>query len=120
MILATGPAAEARTSSRWLIGLSVMFFSLVVLAGNAGRIDISAASDDDRLVDEIYSNSSGWRKPPEYEQEWRPEKQQQESRIRFGYDSAYDEMRARDSPYTRDTGLGLTDRPQNTQFKIGF
>jgi hypothetical protein len=120
MILATVPATEARTSGRWLIGISVMFFSFVVLAGNSGRIDISPAYDDDRLADEIYSNSSGWRKPPEYEREWRPEQQQQESRIQFGYDSAYDEMRARDSVYSQDTGMGLTDRPQNTQFKIGF
>ena len=120
MILATVPASEARSSGRWLIGLSVMFFSLVVLAGNAERIDISPTYDDDRLADEIYSNSSGWRKPPEYEREWRPEQQQQESRIQFGYDSAYDEMRAKDSAYSQDTGTGLTDRPQNTQFKIGF
>ena len=120
MILATDPATEARTSSRWLIGLSVMFFSLIVLAENAGRIDISPAYDEDRLADEIYSNSSGWRKPPEYEREWRPEQQQQESRIQFGYDSAYDEMRARDGTYSQGAGPGLTDRPQNTQFKIGF
>ena len=120
MILATDPATEARNSSRWLLGLSVTLFSLAVLAENAARIDITPVYDDDRQSDEIYSNASGWRKPPAYENEWRPEKQQQESRIKFGYDSAYEDMRARDSVFSQDAGTGLTERPQNTQFKIGF
>ena len=120
MILATDPATETLTGSRWTIGLSVMLFSLVVLAENAARIDITPAYDDDRLTDEIYSSSGGWRKSPAYENEWRPEKQKQESRIQFGYDSAYEEMRARDSGYSLNTGSSLIDHPQNTQFKIGF
>jgi len=120
MTLAMDPATEARISSRWLIGLSVMLFSLVVLAENADRLDISPAYNDDRLSHEIYNSSSGWRKPPEYENEWRPEQQKQESRIQFGYDSAYEEMRARGTYNSLDTGLGLKGQPQNTQFKIGF
>jgi hypothetical protein len=120
MILSMDPAAEAHSSSRWLIGLSVMLFSLVVLAENAARLDISPAYDDDRLTDEIYNSANGWRKPPEYENEWRPEKQKQESRIQFGYDSAYEEMGARGNDYSLDTGLGVIDHPQNTQLKISF
>ena len=120
MILATDQATDLQGGSRWLLGLAVMLFSLVVLAENTDRIDISPGHADDRLADEIYSNSGGWRKPATYENEWRPEKPQQESRIRFGYDSAYEEMRARDSVFSQDTGPGLADRPQNTQFKIGF
>lgn len=120
MILAMNPATEARINSRWLTGLSVMLFSLVVLAENAPRLDISPAYDDDRLSDQIYNSASGWRTPQEYESEWRPEQQQQESRIQFGYDSAYEEMRARGNNSSLDTGSGLKDHPQNTQFKIGF
>jgi hypothetical protein len=120
MILAPDPAAEMQNISRWLLGLSVTLFSLVVLAENTAQIDISPAYDGDRQADEIYSNASGWRTLPAYENEWRPEMQQQESRIQFGYDSAYEEMRARDRAFSQDTGQGLTDRPQNTQFKIGF
>jgi hypothetical protein len=114
------PAAEARISSRWLIGLSVMLFSLVVLAENAARLEISPAYDDYRLTDEIYDSASGWRKSPVYENEWRPEKQKQEGRVQFGYDSAYEEMRARDNDYSLDTGLGGIDHPQNTQLNISF
>jgi hypothetical protein len=120
MILAMDPAAETRVNSRWLIGLSVMLFSIAVLAENASRIDIAPTYDDDRVTDEIYNSASGWRTPPEFESEWRPERQQQQSRIQFGYDSAYEEMRARDNDNRLDTGMGLKDHPQNTQFKIGF
>jgi hypothetical protein len=120
MILAIYPATEAHISSRCLIGLSVMLFSLVVLAENAARPDISPVYDDDRLTNEIYDNATEWRKPPAYESEWRPEKQKQNSRIQFGYDSAYEEMRARDNDYSTDTGVGRIDHPQNTQLNISF
>ena len=120
MILAMNPATQVHTGSRWLIGLPVLLLSFVVLAENAARLDISPAYDDDRLTDEIYDNASGWRKPPAYENEWRPEKQKQTSRIQFGYDSAYEEMRARGKDYTLDTGLGNMDHPQNTQINISF
>jgi hypothetical protein len=120
MILAMNPAAGARVSSLWLIGLSVMLFSLVVLAENATRLDILPADDDDRLTDEIYNSANGWRTPTEYENEWRPGTQQQTSRIQFGYDSAYEEMRARDNNNGLDTGLGGIDHPQNTQLNISF
>jgi hypothetical protein len=120
MILAMDPATEAFNNNRWLIGLSAMLFSLVVLAENATRLDITPAYDDDRLTDEIYDNATGWRQPPSYESEWRPEKQMQTSRIQFGYDSAYEEMRARGKDYNLDTGLGRIDHPQNTQINISF
>ena len=120
MILAMDTAIASHISSRWLIGLSVLMFSLVVLAENVGRLDISPAYDDYRLTDEIYNSANGWRKPPEYESEWRPERQKQESRIQFGYDSAYEEMRTRGKDYTLDTGLGNMDHPQNTQINISF
>ncbi len=120
MILAMDPATEAGNGNRWLIGLPVMLFSLVVLAENADRLDISPAYGDERQADEIYNSATGWRKPPEFESEWRPEQQQQQSRIQFGYDSAYEEMKARGNDFSLDTGSGLDDRPQNAQFKIGF
>lgn len=119
MILTMGPASEAGTGSRWFIGLSVMLFSIVVLAENATRLEISP-SYDDRLTDEVYSSANGWRKPPEYESEWRPEKHKQQSRIQFGYDSVYDEMRARGNTDWPDNGLGVVDHPQNTQLRISF
>lgn len=122
MILAIYSVPEARISSRWLFGLSVMLFSLVVWAENATRLNISPAYvDEDLVTDEIYNSAIGWRTLPEYENEWRPEIRQEENRIQFGYDSAYEEMRARgNNAHTLDTNLGFAERPQNTQFRIGF
>ena len=120
MILTIDPASEAHIGYRWLIGLSVMLFSIVVLAQNTNRLDITPAYNDDRMSDGIYHSVTGWRAPNEEENEWRPEKQPQESRIQFGYDSAFEEMRARDNDFNLDTGSDIRDNPQNTQFKIGF
>ena len=120
MILAMATATETGNSSRWLIGVSIMLVSFVVLAENTARLEISPVYDDDLVIDEIYKSANGWRKPPEYESEWRPEKQAQKSRIQFGYDSAYEEMRARGKDYNLDTGLGRIDHPQNTQLNISF
>jgi hypothetical protein len=119
MILAIDTATGARLGSRWLIGLSVMLFSLIVLAENATQLDLSPAYDD-LQTNEIYSSTSGWRKPPTYENEWRPEKQEQESRIQFGYDSVYEEMGARGNDYSLDTDYGPADHPPSTQFRIDF
>jgi hypothetical protein len=119
MILAMDTATEARISNRWLIGLPVMLFTLAVLAENTARLEISPAYDD-RLTNEIYDDTSGWRKPPAYESEWRQEKPKQESRIQFGYDSAYEDLRSRNNDSSSDTDFGLADRLQNTQFRIGF
>lgn len=120
MTLAMEPANAARIGNRWWIGLAVMLFSIVVLAENTARLDISPAYDDYRLTDEIYNNANGWRTPPESDNEWRPENQEQTGRIRFGFDSAYEEMRARGNDGSLNTGSGLEDHPQNSQFKIGF
>jgi hypothetical protein len=120
MILAMDTATEAHISYRWIAGLSVMLFSLVVMAENTARLEISPSYDEGRQTTEIYNSAGGWRTPPASESEWRPEAQQQESRIQFGYDSAYEEMRARSNDNSLGTDFGLTGQPKNTQFKIGF
>lgn len=111
--------AGTHISGRW--GLLLLLFSLIALAENSSRLDILPADGDDRLTDEIYNSATGWRTPAVSENEWRRGvKQQPKSRIQFGYDSAYEEMRARDNNYGFDTGLGGVDHPQNTQFRISF
>ena len=120
MILALNTITKAHISSQWLISLPVILFTLTVLAENSARLDILPTDDDDRLTDEIYNSASGWRNSTEHENEWRRESQQPASRIQFGYDSAYEEMRARDNNYGLDTGLGGIDHPQNTQLRLSF
>ena len=120
MILVMEAADDARPGGRWALGLAVLLLSVAALAENAGRLDISAASADDRLTEEIYGSAQGWRKPPAYDSEWRPQAQEPQGRITFGYDSVYEEMRARDDGYSPNSGLGLREPRQNTQFRIGF
>jgi hypothetical protein len=120
MTLAMHTTAGAHLSGRWLFGLLCLLSSLIVPAENSARLEIFSTDNDDRLTDEIYNSANGWRKPPGYVNEWRPEKQKQESRVQFGYDSAYEEMRARDNDYSLDRGLGDIDHPQNTQLNISF
>jgi hypothetical protein len=112
--------AAAHVSGRWFSGLSFLLASLVVLAQNSGHLDILPADDDGRLTDEIYNSAPGWRTPTAYQNEWRRGQQQPASRIQFGYDSAYEEMRATDNRYGMNNRLGGIDHPQNTQIRISF
>ena len=120
MILAMNTTASLPVRNQWLVSLPVMLFSLAVLAENSARLDILPTDDDDRLTEEIYNSAAGWRTPAAYENEWRRETPQPASRIQFGYDSAYEEMRARDDNYGVDTVSGGIDHPQNTQLRISF
>jgi hypothetical protein len=120
MILTMDTITRVHISSQWLISLPVILFSLVVLAENSAHLDILPTDDDDRLTEEIYNSAPGWRTPAVYENEWRRETQQPASRIQFGYDSTYEEMRASDNNYGLDTASGGIDHPQNTQLRISF
>jgi hypothetical protein len=120
MILVMNFTPGENIRSRWLISLPVVLFSLVVLAENSARLDILPTDDDDRLTEEIYNSATGWRTPAASENEWRRETPQPGGRIQFGYDSAYEEMRARDNNYGLDTTSGGIDHPQNTQLRISF
>lgn len=120
MTLAMHATSAAHISSRWFFGLLFLLFALVVLAENAARLDILPTDDDDRLTDEIYSSTGGWRTPTVYENEWRPGTHASPTRIQFGYDSAYEQMRTVNRNYGPSTGLGDIDHPQNTQLRISF
>jgi hypothetical protein len=113
--LAMHATAGAHVSGRWSFGLLFLLFSLVVLAEKNARLDIVPTDDDDRLTDEIYNSATGWRTATVYENEWRRGTEPPASRIQFGYDSAYEEMPARNNNFGPDT-----DHPKNTQLRIGF
>jgi hypothetical protein len=120
MTLAMNTTVGAHINDRLLFGLLFLLFSLVVLAENSARLDILPTDYDDRLTDETYNRATGWRTPVDHENEWRREVQQPASRFQFGYDSAYEEMRARDNNDGLNTGLGGIDHPKNTQLKLSF
>lgn len=119
MTVFVAPTADASEGSRWRIGLVAMMLSFIATAENSGRITLSPTFDD-RLTDEIYDSGRGWRMPPAYQDEWRPEKPQQKSRIDFGYDSTYEALRLRDDAQSRVTTQKLPDPKPAAQFRFGF
>jgi hypothetical protein len=120
MTLAIHTSIGARVSGRWFPGLLLLLSSLVVLAQNSAHLELLPGDDDEHLTDEIYNSTPEWRTPTAYENGWRRGEQQPASRIQFGYDTAYEEMRASDSRYGMNNGLGGIDHPQNTQLRISF
>lgn len=121
MTLSIHATTGVRISGRWFYGLLFLLSSLLVFAQNSAHLDILPGDDDEHWTDEIYNSAPEWRTPTVYENEWRRGEQQPVSRIQFGYDSAYEEMRASDNRYgMKNNGLGGMDHPQNTQLRISF
>lgn len=109
-----------QTPMRWLIASGVLLASAFVLAEGNTRLAAPPAYGD-ILSDDIYERASGWREPELPDDAWRAPKTEPKSRIKFGYDSTYEELRARDA----DNGYSSKpikqgDLRPNTQFKLGF
>ena len=120
MTLAMDAATEARFGSQWVLGLVVVLSAFFAMAESTDRLSISPTGADELLIEEIYDSATEWRKPPLYESEWRAEKPKQESRIRFGYDSAYEEMAARDFSNTPEASSNIGGTRANMQFRVEF
>jgi hypothetical protein len=75
--------------------LPALLLSAIVVAQDGARLEISPESGE-LLSDEIYREAEGWRQPPMFESEWRAPRREEPSRIRFGFDSAYEAARARE------------------------
>ena len=105
---------------RALLATGLLLASAFVLANDEARLKISPTYGE-ILSDDIYERAEGWREPPIFESEWRPPRTEPKSRIRFGYDSAYEELRARNAPRDSGRSLNLRDpQPAATQFRLEF
>ena len=104
---------------RWLFASGVLLASAFVLANDNARLTISPTYGE-MLSDDIYERAEGWREQPMFESEWRAPKPEPESRIKFGYDSAYEEVRAREDAKYSSRPMDLRDRPPATQFRLSF
>jgi len=103
---------------RWLVASGVLFVSALVLANDNARLTISPTYGE-ILTDDIYERAEGWREQPMFESEWRAPKPEPKSRIKFGYDSAYEEVRARENAIS-SRPMDMRDRPPTTQFRLSF
>jgi hypothetical protein len=104
---------------RWLVASGVLFASAFVLANDNARLTISPTYGE-MLSDDIYERAEGWREQPMFESEWRAPKPEPKSRIKFGYDSAYEEVRAREDAKYSSRPMDLRDRPPAAQFRFSF
>jgi len=105
-------------ASRWLFTSGMLLWA-IVLAAEDGRLEISPTYGE-ILSDEIYERAEDWREPPKFESEWRTTQPQKKGRIKFGYDSAYEEIRAREDDLSSSRQLNLRDPKPNTLFRLEF
>ena len=118
MVARNDPIADP-AAVRWLLASMVLLASAFVLAKDNARLVISPA-DGEILSDDIYERAEGWREQPMFESEWRAPRQEPQSRIRFGFDSAFEEVRARDRAMNTSRRMDLIDRPPTSQFRFSF
>jgi len=107
------------TLTRWLIASGVLLASAFVLANDDTRLEVPPAQGE-ILSDDIYERAEGWRELPTLEGGWREPKPQPKSRINFGYDSTYEELRARDDTGYSSKPLTVREPVPSTQFRLGF
>ncbi len=120
MILSMNAALEVRSDRGLVLGLVATLTSFVVLADSGDLLRLTPAYNTEQLGEEIYDSMDEWRMPPAYDSEWRSEKPRQESRIKFGYDSAYEEMRARGYDNSLYTGSNHGEPVPSSQIRISF
>ena len=116
---ATTLSAVAIPGNRWLLGFSILLTSAIVLAQSGDRLKISPGYDE-FLTDEIYESADSWRKPPMFESEWRAPRKEKEGRIKFGYDSAYEQMRTRQDEKSSTSSFDINDPKTSSQFRLNF
>lgn len=107
------------STNQWLVASGVLLASAIVVANDSARLEISPTYGD-LLTDDIYESAESWRKPPKFESEWRAPKPKEKSRIKFGYDSAYEEMRARENTRSFDDQFDLREPKPSTLMRWKF
>lgn len=118
MSLATTVKMHTLINQLW-ITCGVLLISFIVLAKDDSRLELAPAYSE-ILSDDIYESAEGWRKPPMFENEWRAPKPKEKSRIKFGYDSVYEEMRSREDARSSNNSFDLRDPKPNTLFRFEF
>ena len=98
---------------------AALLASAMVIAQDDPRLEISPGYGE-LLSDEIYEQAEGWRAPPMFESEWRAPRPQEQGRIRFGFDSAYEELQARDYDKYSSRQSNLMQPRPNTLLRLEF
>jgi hypothetical protein len=94
-VSAPSAACAGNQPARYWPLLLLLTASAIYATNDNARLEISPDYGQ-ILSDDLYEQAEGWRAPPMFESEWRAPRREEPSRIRFGYDSAYEELRARE------------------------
>ena len=116
-MLSTRILIEPLTSRQLLFPIILFLAPVLVIATD----QLIVGPESDLLVDEIYSDSLGWRDTVDEEYLWRkPAEPEKKSRISWGYDAQYDSLNTgRFDPLQRGPDILNETRPA-TLFKSTF
>lgn len=118
MLLVTATMLDS-LAHRWLFASGVLLISVIVMAEGDARLELSSPYGE-FLSDDIYERAEDWRKPPMFESEWRAPKAKEKSRIKFGYDSVYEDLRAREDARSSNKQFDLREPKPNALFRFDF
>lgn len=105
--------------NRRMLWITALLASAIVIAQEDPRLRI-APGESLLLSDEIYEQAGDWRAPPMFESEWRAPAPEPRTRIKFGYDSAYEAARMRDQARDQTRRSTLREPKPNTLFRLEF
>ena len=111
-------AVGYRARQRQFAFALLLLIGALAIASDQSRLEIGPIYED-FLTDEIYREADDWRAPPAFESEWRAPREQDTGRTRFGFDSVYEEQRARQAGPANERRKLLTPTP-NTLFRWEF
>jgi len=113
------PARSAANDVRLPLLLGALVLASWALASDEARLEIGPAYDD-LLTDEIYREAEGWREPPMFDSEWRAPPPQNQGRIRLGFDSAHEELQARQRALSAPPRYDFREPRPSTLFRWEF
>ena len=97
--------------------IGIVAVSLVVQAGD----QLFVSPNYDSLISEdIYADGNNWRQPEDNGREWRQPQREKESRIKFGYDPVYEEMRAKKSEEYSSKNFDYKATKPSALFRVDF
>ena len=108
---------------RQLAVFGILLVASVALAQTVDRLGFRLTYDD-IVAQEIYDSTGAWRESPTTDDEWRAAQKQDsgrsKSKFKFGYDSAYEEMRSRENYDYRTDHFDIGEVKPNTVLRFNF
>ena len=92
---------------------------MIVMVAVADQLIVSP-NYESLIADGVYEDSKNWRQPQDDEYGWRQTEKSKQSRITWGYDPAYEAMRAKKSEDFSSKSFGYEQTKPSSLFRIDF